>query len=121
MPISYRIDTSKGVIFTEAWGEITEATLQSHRGNMANDPDFRPDYWCLEDLRRVTKFDVSVEFIKRLSIDLMFKPGSRAAFVYQDDYSFALTRVYSAKIDESGVELRPFRDMAEARRWLKLT
>ncbi len=120
MPISYRIDASKSVIFTEAWEEITEAILQSHRESMANDPDFRPDYWCLEDLRRVTKFDVSVDFISRLSTDLMFKPGSRAAFVYQDDHSFSLTRVYSAKIDESSVELRPFRDMAEARRWLGL-
>ncbi len=120
MPFSYRIDASRRMIFSEAWGVMTEEDIRSYRERMIKDPDFRADYWYLGDYRRITKLDVSMEFTCELSHNLMSGGGARLAFVFPDDLAYGMSRMFSVMVGEADVNLRPFRDMAEARSWLGL-
>ena len=97
MPFSYRIDASRKMIFSEAWGEMTEEDIRSYREKMAVDPDFRPGYWYLGDYRRITKFDVSTKFSRELSLDLMSGEGARLAFVFPDDLAYGMSRIFPLK------------------------
>ena len=121
MAAQYRIDTERGVVFTNAVGPFTDADATDHQRRLASDPAFRPDLDQLSDYSRVTELQLSAATVRSLALGSPFRAGSRRAFVIPArDARFGVARMFQTLTDDHGAELRIFQDMAEARAWLGL-
>ena len=122
MPASYRIDKSLGMVFTTAEGVLTGQEILTHDGKLGEDPGSDPSYDQLIDLRDVIEFAVSVTEMRAISTDHLFNEKSRRAIVAEKDEIFGMSRMYQIlrEAHEKPDEVRVFRAMEEARRWLGL-
>ena len=120
MPASYRIDKSLGLVFTTAQGVLTGQDILTHRQRLREDPDFDPGYNQLIDLRDVFEFPVSGAEMPRIVDHHLFNEKSRRAIVAEKDIYFGMARMYEMYGEADPSQIRVFRDMAEARRWLGL-
>lgn len=120
MPIDYRIDTARGVVFTVADGPFTDEAALDHQRRLTVDPAFRPNMAQLSDFSRAT-LELSTAAVRSLAIGNPFGPGSRRALVIPGrDARYGMARMFQLLTEEQGPELRIFEDLAEARAWLGL-
>jgi hypothetical protein len=124
MPIHYRIDRKHDVIFVVGEGDLALADVAAYCRGVVEEPDYRPGLNELVDFRGVTYESVSSADLRKLrevNRALSDKVGSsRLAYVVSDDLGFGLGRMFMALSDDSKIEHRVFRELAEARKWLGL-
>ena len=118
MPESYQIDAERGVVTCCAWGVLTNADLREHYRRLAADPDFRPSYAQLADLRGVTEYTVDSELIESAARAQIFDPGTRRAFVAPHGVAFGLARMFAAHSASVGQVLEVFSQIEDAEAWL---
>ena len=77
----------------------------------------------LTDLTLVTELHISTVEIRELAavnlVTAQLAPGGRAAIVAPENHVFGLARMWSAFMDDSGWEIRIFRDLVAATSWLE--
>ena len=117
MPADNRIDRSKRLVYSRAWGVLTDQDLTSNRANLFADPAFEPNLDQLYDFTDVTEVKITSEARLRMALTSRFAPTSRRAVVVSSDEAFGMARMYSIL---SGHEelIQVFRDRASAMRWL---
>ncbi len=120
MPASYRIDKSLGLVFTTAQGVLTGQDILTHRQRLREDPDFDPSYNQLIDLRDVIEFAASTTEMRKISTYHISTEKSRRAIVAEKDIYFGMARMYEMYGEADPSQIKVFRGMAEARRWLRL-
>jgi len=124
MPIRYRIDRERGVVFVVGEGEVGFADLEAYCRGVVEDPDYRPGFHELVDFRKANHWSVPGEELRKLrdvNLEVSAKVGrSRLAYVITNDLAYGIGRMFMAISDESKIEHRVFRDMVEAREWLGL-
>lgn len=118
MPITYEIDTNARVVYSEAFGVLTESETATHYDRISRDPAFHPDYRQLCDLQRVTELKASRDFLRNLAMTSIFDRGTRRAVVAPTDHYYGLARMLQAFSDLDGREVGVFRTEEEAREWL---
>ncbi len=126
MPLAYRIDVARGVVFTYGSGVLTDEDVLGFKNRLAKDPDFRPDMVELSDIRDVVELRVTPAGIARmLDADRREERtrGARLAILASDDLAYGMARMYAqrATIQEEDPRVGIFRNEAEARAWLGLT
>jgi hypothetical protein len=119
MPATYRIDRARGRIFTTLEGVITDQELIVFQQKLFADSDFEPTYSQLADCDGVTRFDVSVQTIRAVAIPNLFAKGSRLAIVAKLDVVYGMARMFQLLREGIAEEVRVFRDLDEANRWLE--
>ena len=120
MPASYRIDKSLGMVFTKGEGVLTGQDILTHELRLREDPDFDPSYNQLIDLRGVIEFAASAAEMRAISAYHRSTEKSRRAMVAEKRSSFGMMRMYEMLREAEPDQIKVFRDMAEARRWLGL-
>ena len=120
MPISYRIDESLRLVFTTAQGVLTRQDVLTHLQRLREDPDFDPSYNQLVDLRAVIEFAMSAAELRMITVYRLFNEKSRRAIVADEDITFGMARMYEVFREDAPEDIKLFRDMADARRWLGL-
>ena len=121
MPTSHRIDKSLGLVFTTAQGVLMEQDIRTLRQRLREDSDFDPNYDHIIDLRDVVEFEISAAEMRKIADQhYIFNESCREAIVAKKDISFAMARMYEMLRGSKSGEIKVFRDMAEARRWLGL-
>jgi hypothetical protein len=121
MTVRYRIDKSLGMVFTTAQGVFTEQDIRTLRQRLREDSDFDPNYDHIIDLRDVVGFEISAAEMQKIADQhYIFNERCREAIVAKKDISFAMARMYEMLRGSKSGEIKVFRDMAEARRWLRL-
>ncbi len=120
MPVTYRIDKSRRIVFTTAYGRVEEAEVLAHQDKLRRDPDFDPSFAQLFDTHGVTSVQVSTAAIRRLAQRNPFGAGARRAFIMPTDELYGLGRMFQILTEDSGHEVHIFRDEALARSWLGL-
>ncbi len=120
MPVSYRIDRSLGLIFTTPQGVFTGQDMLTHVQRLSEDPDFDPSYNQLVDLRAITDFAISAAELRMITVYRLYNEKSRRAIVADEDITFGMARMYEVFREDAPEEIKLFRDMADARRWLGL-
>ncbi len=73
MPADYKVDTSKRMVFSIAYGIITDEDVYAHQEKLRDDPDFDPSFSQLVDCAGVTKAD-------DLSTDAIYELARRHLF-----------------------------------------
>jgi hypothetical protein len=124
MAISYRYDPDSRTVYIELSGELPEAALVDAARKMSSDPAIPPEHRELVDLRGLVATDVTpaaLRQVARIFAATDTRPErSRVAIVAPGDLFFGLSRMYEAYRDASGLPLRVFRTLEEARAWLGL-
>ena len=121
MPIRYRIDVKQGIVITTADGIFTDTDLHEHQTGLKNDPDFQHGLNQLIDLQGITALELTGDGLRTVAGTDLWGKGSRRAIVALTDVSYGLSRMFQMLTNhDSGAELKVFKDMAEARRWLGL-
>ncbi len=122
MPIISQIDSSLGVVFSTFQGVVTKEDISGQVEGFKTDPAFQPSFNHLIDTRGTTRFDLSSEGMRAVSMHSIFNEKSRRAIVAEKDDMFGVARMYQLlrEVHEKPDQVRVFRITAEARRWLGL-
>lgn len=121
MPAEYLIDRSIGVVFSRAWGVLTDADLLDHQRRLGQDPEFDPSLNQLFDFHEVTVVEVTGIGIRTLAERNLFRAGACRAFTVRPGAValFGLMRMFQILTSEYPDELRVhFGDVREAQQWL---
>ena len=120
MPASYRIDKKRKMVFSLATGTLTDADCIRHRDRLLKDPRMDPSFDQLADITQAERVELTINGIHAIAHPIPFGEGSKRAVVTGHDFVFGMARMYQALTDHHSHEVTVFRDMDEARAWLKL-
>lgn len=123
MPAEHVIDAEAGVVYSRAWGVLTDDDLLDHQRRVRDDPDFRPGLNQLFDFYDVSEVAVTPAGIRTLAERNPFGDGARRAFTVRPGAlaMFGLLRMFELLTSEHPDELRvQFDDVRMARQWLGL-
>ena len=121
MPAEYTIDKARRMVFSEAYGPITDQEVLAHQDKLRDDPDFDPGFSQLIDSTNVTKADdLSTDAIYKLARRNPFGEGSQRAFVASNRLLYIMFHVFQTITEEHSDEIVVFKDLTEARRFLEL-
>ena len=121
MPIDYRIDPTRQVVLTHAWGVLTDADILALKERLIRDPDFTDGMDELADVSAIERLDVS-----SYGVELMVahdrRNGTlrrrRLAIVVPSDRVFGLARMYQLMSGEQDRNVGVFRSFPDAQAWL---
>lgn len=116
---SYQIHPGPGTVITNLEGSVQTAELVQYAKLLASDPEFRPHFDQVLDLRRVTIFDVDPDAASAIAPFDPFSARSRWSFVVENALQHGLLRMF---VGQAGLdhEYALFVDLARALRWLGL-
>jgi hypothetical protein len=121
VPVSYRIDTTRGVVLSTATGVVTDLELIAHKERLRADPAFQPWFRQLFDFSGATENQVTGRGVRELAASPALGKGSKRALVVRDVSGFGLARMFQTLRDEQPDEsIAIFPDVATARVWLGL-
>jgi len=121
MPADYTIDKTQRMVFSKAYGILTDQDIISHQEKLRDDPDFDPVFSQLVDCTKVTKADdLSTDAIYEMARRNLFGAESQRAFVAPKKLLYGLFRMFQILTNDYPDELVVFKDLTEARKYLKL-
>jgi len=120
MPASYHIDPERRTIFSSATGVVTDDDLKGHQSRLRSDPAFDRTFNQLWDLRGVAEARVTNGAIRTLADSRSFDAGARRGMVAPQDLVYGLARMFEMLHEQAPEDLRIFRTLEEAERWLGL-
>jgi len=118
MPVTFRIDPARGRIFSTLHGEVNGQDLVQLQQDLLADANFAPTLSHLSDCTGITRFDVSSQTIRLLALPTLFAHGSRMAIVAKLEIVFGMARMFQMLREGIAEEVRVFRDLDQAQRWL---
>jgi len=121
MPVEFELEARKRRIRVRWIGPITGDEMLKADAQFRGKPEpgFEPDFDQLIDLRSATGGEVSTETLQILtSRPPAFARSSRRALVVRSDLGYGLSRMWEQMRSDEAGEIRVFRDMDEAERWL---
>lgn len=122
MPMRYRIDSERGMLFVEADGETTQAERFEAMQTWIRDPAFRPGLHTLADFSESTNVPTLVEleeivaFMRRYATTI---GQIRIAVVAARAVSFGVARQFGALAPGAFVTVQVFKDRESALAWLE--
>ena len=124
MPIRYRIDRERQLVFTHVEGVIGDEDVLGYAREFPNDPHFEAGYGGLVDATGLERVEVTPEGVRGVAhlterLEKVFA-GAKVAIVAVTDVAFGMARMYQGVRGDVPYEIRVFRDLGEARRWLGL-
>lgn len=122
MPISYRIDPQRNLIFTTATGILTDDDILELKRQLTADPEFKPGMRELSDVRAVTDLRVTTQGVRRM-VNQDAKQSStldeyRLAIVAGSGEVFGMARMYQMLTENNLPHVAVFRDYDTAARWI---
>ena len=121
MPADYKIDKSRRMVFSKAYGNLTDQDVFKHQDKLRNDPDFDPSFSQLVDCIKITQIDgLTNEALYVLAERDPFALGSRRAFVAPHNPEYNVFRIHEILTTVHPDVVLVFKDMAEAREFLNL-
>jgi hypothetical protein len=121
MPADYKIDKSQSMVFSLAYGNLTDQDVFMHQGKLRTDPDFDPSFSQLVDCTNVTQIDnLSLKALYVLADRDPFGFGSQRAFVAPHNPDYDVFRLYELLTTAHEDVVVVFRDMEETYKFLNL-
>ena len=121
MPWSYDIDVAHRILRVRFWGSLSNQDLLDADTQLRSEVDFRPDFDEIINARGADWSALTAEGIRSLTArPVIFAAGSRRAIVADTDFGFGMARMFELQRGEKAGEIRVFRDLVEAERWLGL-
>jgi hypothetical protein len=120
MGMNYKIDQERRLVVTRGWGVLTARELFDATSRILVDPRFDPTYRSLGDLRDVTEVTLDTLETANTAATPLFATGTRRAIVAPADAVYGMARMFATFAERSGQEVRIFRELEPAEKWLGL-
>lgn len=122
MPVRYVIDKERRLVISTVSDPITFAEMKACQEQLANHPDFNPDFNHLIDTAGMTKVEILVYQAKEMAQHGIFSSASRGAIIAPTPSVFGMSRLFEAQHDIQGLkdEVRVFYERDQALKWLGL-
>jgi hypothetical protein len=119
MRVDRKVDEVERLVTLTVTGELADPELLELAIGVENDPEVKPDFSLLVDLRDADGRNVTSAGVRELAKrPFALSPTSRRAIVVPTDLSFGMARVYEALREAHGGAIRVFREYEEAVRWV---
>jgi len=121
MPMSYRIDTGRRIVFITLTGDLNLEEYKEYLETRERDPDYDPTMGGLVDARNA-RYLLETEAMRELAtISKQFLPKTkmRRAIVVSGDLSFGMARMFQLLMGDDHLEYGVFRDYDKALEWLE--
>ena len=119
MQVDRKIDAEARVVVLTVSGEIGDRELLSLPDQLEKDPEVRPDFALLIDLRQASGQKVTTAGVRSLAAQpLVLSPTSRRAVVVPTKLGFGMARMYEMLREAQGGGTRAFLDYGEPERWV---
>ena len=121
MPLICRIDPTQQLVFTEAWGSVTDDDVSGHLHQLLDSSVFVPEMNQLVLNRGPVDYRLSADTVRRVARGNAFGEGSRRAIVTDSPIGYGIARMYELMVN-SGYDnqVQVFRTEAPALSWLGL-
>lgn len=124
MTITHRVDANAELLLTTGEGVLTDSDLQYYVETVLSDPEVRPGFNELIDLRAVARVQLSDPEIDTtiraiLEVERQVKATNKA-MVASDGNAEEIFRLYEILESSVPATVRLFRDLSTARAWLGL-
>jgi hypothetical protein len=119
VPASYKIDKARRFVLSTGTGFLSKEDVLGHMDRISADPEFDPTFSQLLDFTNVAEVGFGPDDVRQFAERNIFSPGSRRAFVVQNDLHFGLARMFEIHRElrgETGIAV--FRSMEEAMDWI---
>ena len=119
--IAFHFDHDLGARVATVSQRVHDDELLDSYQSLLSSPDYDPDLNDLVDMRGVERFEVSGDAIRQLvrSFARFSGADNRLAIVAGSDVVYGMARMYEQLRSDTTEEIRVFRDVDEARAWLK--
>jgi hypothetical protein len=119
--VQTRFLAAKDRVVTTICGELVASELMDTAARLYDNPQFHSGMSTVLDLRgaipAVTAHNVRM-IVSFMSKNLGRRGKGRCAIVVSREVDYGMARMAQAYLDEVGVELAVFRDLADAEHWL---
>lgn len=119
MAFSYNIDTADKVILCRGNGILNAGEILAVRQQIRKDVNFDVVFDRIIDLREVAEISISTDDLRGIADPSFYSRPSRVAFIANDDLKFGMSRMYAAFCNYDQDNCQIFRDMTEARQWIR--
>jgi hypothetical protein len=120
MSASYRIDKSRGIVFSTFEGALTNVDILGQRERIESDPEYDPAFAHLIDFRGVSEVDLDAAIVRTVAVPTVHVSGAKRAIVATREAVYGMARMFEQLRNVEHEDVRVFRDVEEARRWLGL-
>jgi len=120
VPASYRIDTTRGIVFSRGWGELSDEEVAAHAQALRADPRFDPTFKQIVDFRELTDIRVTSGGVRDVARLNPFRRDARRAFVVASGEAFGLTRMFGFFTDSHNDQFSIFHAIEPAYEWVGL-
>lgn len=123
MPITTTFRPEHKLVISKYQGIVSDDEFKANYENMYADPEWRPEYSELADIREANIAKITstaIQWVSKLTESFIKdkNPSYRTAVVVPNDHNFGMARMYQTYSDESNEELRIFREIDTALEWL---
>ena len=119
MPLEIEIRSEERLVITRWIGSMGDRDLIDADDEFRKNPAIKPEFDQLADLTLATEGGVSRQTLQVLTTRApAFSNTSRRAFVAPSDVTFGMARMFEQMRGEDAGEIRIFRSMEEAEKWL---
>ena len=124
MPITYHIDPQTGAVFSEGTGVVTVQELLDMFAETFGGGAFKRPYRELCDFCQVERFELYGQGARQtlaLAQNYASEIGkARIAILTCSAHIYGIGRMFEILAEAQPIQIKPFRDEPEARRWLGL-
>jgi hypothetical protein len=120
MPGSYWIEVDRRLVFTRAWGVLTDDELIAHALTLRADPRFVRSYAQIVDFRELSELQVTSDGVTLLARQNPFPPDARRAIVVPSDLVYGMTRMFQVRMEAGHEHFAIFREIEPAYEWVGL-
>jgi hypothetical protein len=120
MPASYLIDIPNRIVFSRAWGVLTDSEIIAHAETLKVDPRFNSGFRQVGDFLRTNALLLTSAAIRAVALDNPFPKDARRAFVVPSDEAFGLARMFSLYLGADPKEFAIFRELGPGLEWIGL-
>ena len=121
MPFSYVVHKDLHLVVSTGYDCLSADEIKRCQDQTQGDPDFKPEFDQVVDLRAVTSFNMSSEQARTLARRKIFARASKRAFVAPTPAVFGMARMWEAYSDlsDNPSQIRVFSDLNSALKWLR--
>ena len=120
MPGSYLIDVTRGIVFTRAWGAVTDGEILAHAAALRADTRFDSGLRQIADFRELTELRVTHAGVSSLARANPYDRRARRAFVVPSGEAFGVVRMFGLYADTDDEQFRIFHEIGPAMEWIGL-
>lgn len=120
VPVTYTVNEARGLVITTIREGFTYSDIVATFAALRSDPQIRPEFnrLAVYEATHVPFTSAEVRSMVEAAAHVPHTASTRVAVVVRCDVMYGMMRMYELYGDGLGIQVRVFRDRAEADEWL---